>query len=87
MLQGIAKKYKEIKIIKNPTDLHPTFVLDHVEAIKEHYYDNQRGDAKYDKNQKLVEKARRESARDSKINFRNKSKSATSKQNHSPVHE
>jgi hypothetical protein len=38
----MAKKYKEIKIIKNPTALHPTFVLDHVEAIKEHYYDNQR---------------------------------------------
>jgi hypothetical protein len=46
-----------------------------------------RGDAKHDKNQKLVEKARRESARDSKINFRNKSKSVTSKQNHSPVYE
>jgi hypothetical protein len=45
----MAKKYKEIKIIKNPTDLHPTFVLDHVEAIKEHYNDNQRGDAKHDR--------------------------------------
>ena len=62
----------------------PTFVHNRLIAL---IMITQKGDIRYNNNQKLVKKARRESARDTKINFMDTSKSALSKQNHSPIYE
>lgn len=86
----MGKKYKDVRIVKNPQGLDPTFVFDHVEVLRDRFVEERQSegiDNAYDKNQRLVEKSRRDSARTSRNNFRNKSKSAVSKQNHSPVYE
>jgi hypothetical protein len=90
MTKGMAKKYKEIKIIKNDSaagDL--TFKEDnHIKTLEDEYYNKSQyhNNSSEDDHQKLVKKARFDLQHN--IGFsRNKSQAAVSKQNHSPVYE
>ena len=87
----MAKKYKEIKIIKNSSvDRDLTFLEDNsLELLKNSYWNNSqdRSNPTEDDHQRLVKKARHDTHWHIRKHSRNKSKSAVSKQNHSPVYE
>lgn len=87
----MAKKYKEIRIIKNSlADRDLTFIEDNnIKLLEDSYCNNSqdRSNSTEDDHQKLVKKARHDTHQHSRDHFRNKSKSAVSKQNHSPVYE
>jgi hypothetical protein len=87
----MAKKYKEIKIIKNNSaDREYTFTEDNnIKLFEEKYYNKSqyRNNSAEDNHQKLVKKARFDIHQHNEGHSRNKSKDAVSKQNHSPVYE
>jgi hypothetical protein len=88
-IELMAKK-KEIRIIKNPKDLEPTFVGNRPADLVENYLNLQQNNSSSNNSndtEKLVRKARHDSNRLYKNNLKNKSKPVTSKQNHSPVYE
>jgi hypothetical protein len=87
----MAKKYKEIRISKNSLADHDlTFIEDNnIKLLKDSYLNipQDRSNSAEDDHQKLVKKARHDTHKHSIDHFRNKTKSAVSKQNHSPVYE
>lgn len=88
----MAKKCKEIKIIKNSStaDRDLTFTEDNnIKLLENEYYNkshNHNNSAENDQ-QKLVKKARFDICQYNIGHSRNKSKAAVSKQTHSPVYE
>ena len=86
----MAKKYKEIKIIKNNSaDRDLTFTEENnVKLLGNEYYNkSQYRDSAEDDYHRLVKKARFDIRQHNVGQSRNKSKAAVSKQNHSPVYE
>lgn len=84
----MGKKHTEINIIKNPQDQNITFVSDPVKELilSLDQRENNSSTINSDSNEKLVKKARHNSAY-STNKILKKSKQGLSKQNHSPVYE
>ena len=77
----MGKKNKEIRIIKNPKNIDPTFVGDHPTDLIENYLNQQQNNSNSTNSndtEKLVMKARHDSNRFYKNNLKNKSKPITS---------
>jgi hypothetical protein len=91
MIKGMAKKYKEIRIIKNNSaDRDLTFTEDNnIKLLQDEYYNKSqdRSNSAEDDHQRLVKMARFDIHQHKRGHSRNKSKAAVSKQNHSPVYE
>lgn len=91
MVKEMAKKYKEIKIIKsNSADRDLTFTEENnIKLLENDYYNKSqyRNPSAEDNHQRLVKKARFDIFEYNRGHSRNKSKAAASKQNHSPVYE